>query len=101
MTKRDGLFFEMVLTARNRPYYTTNRPVKPVERLAPVLGGAGSPPLNPEVGTHGTACVVRRPRPGLVSERLTTCQGDASVPTPHNPSPAPTGSKDVIPYLAL
>src|SRR5207253_10638134 len=28
-------------TARARPYYTTNRPVKPVERLAPVLGGAG------------------------------------------------------------
>jgi len=22
-----------------------------------------------------------------------TCQGDASVPSPHNPSPAPTGTK--------
>ena len=27
--------------------------------------------------------------------------GDASVPTPHNPSPAPTGTEGLLPALAM
>src|SRR5438477_470857 len=33
---------------------------------------------------------LRRPRP---VRAFPTCQGDASVPSPHNPTPAPTGRK--------
>jgi len=51
-------------TARDRPYYTTDQPAKPVES-----SGAGKATLK------------------LVS------MGDASVPTPLNTTPAPTGTK--------
>src|SRR5438270_5770860 len=35
---------------------------------------------------------LRRPRP-VPCAHFPSCQGDASVPSPHNPSPAPTGTK--------
>jgi len=41
----------------------------------------------------GDACVAHGGRYDVLAEQD---EGDASVPTPHNPTPAPTGTKSLL-----